>query len=118
MLLLVRIRSVVKQGNRSRSLEEARKLVGWSAPAGRYPLAVEELTNKARVGESYLGRLERGQENVGVVTLSRLARALKVELAEFFVAPGPGDKAPKPLPPGRRATRISDRRSTAKKGAK
>lgn len=99
---------------------EARKLVGWNVRRLRVAvsLTIEDLADKARVGESYLGRLERGQENVGVVTLSRLARALKVELAEFFVKPTPGDKPPKPLPPGRHTTRIPQRKRAATKAAK
>lgn len=99
---------------------EARKLVGWNVRRMRVAisLTIEELADRARVGVSYLGRLERGEENVGVVTLSRLARALKVELAEFFVKPAPGDKAPKPLSPGRRASKISPRRKAATKPAR
>lgn len=99
---------------------EAKKLVGWNLRRLRVavPLTIEDLADKASVGASYLGRLERGQENVGVVTLSRLARALKVELAEFFVKPATGDKAPKPLPPGRRTTKIPSRRKAATKPAR
>jgi transcriptional regulator with XRE-family HTH domain len=95
---------------------EARKLVGWNVRRLRVAisLTIEELADSASVGESYLSRLERGEENVGVVTLSRLARALKVELAEFFVKPAPGDKAPKPLSPGRRPSKIRPRKKIAR----
>jgi transcriptional regulator with XRE-family HTH domain len=86
---------------------EARKLVGWNLRRLRVAnqLTIEDVAGKARVGESYLSRLERGEENVSVLTLQRLSRALKAKLIEFFAEPAPGEKAPRPLAPGRKRTR-------------
>ncbi|TAJ36874.1 MAG: XRE family transcriptional regulator [Reyranella sp.] len=83
---------------------EARKLVGWNVRRLRVaePYTIEELAEKAGVDGSFLARLERGQVNVGVVILDRLRRALGVRLTELFVEPAPGEKPPRPLPPGRR----------------
>lgn len=86
---------------------DARRLVGWNLRRLRVAkqLTIEDVADKANVGESYLSRLERGEENVSVLTLGRLARALRAELSEFFVKPAPGEKPPRPLPAGRKRTR-------------
>ena len=73
-------------------------------------LTIEDVAGKAGVGESYLSRLERGEENVSVLTLSKLARALRAELGEFFLKPAPGEKPPRPLPAGRRPSKIRPRK--------
>lgn len=95
---------------------EARKLVGWNLRRLRVAqqLTIEDVAGKARVGESYLSRLERGEENVSILTLGRLARALRTELADFFVKPAPGEKPPRPMPAGRRSSKIQPRKKTAR----
>lgn len=86
---------------------EARKLVGWNLRRLRVAkgLTIEDLADKARVGASYLSRLERGEENVSVLTLAKLVRAVSAKLADVVVEPGLGEKAPKPMPAGRKRTR-------------
>ena len=86
---------------------EARKLVGWNVRRLRVAeaLTIEALAEKAGVDGSFLSRLERGEVNVGVVILDRLRRALGVKLTELVVEPVPGEKPPRPLPPGRRPRR-------------
>jgi transcriptional regulator with XRE-family HTH domain len=59
----------------------------------------------ARIDRSYVSRLERGLENPTVAVLDRLAIALNARIAEFFIAPAPGEPVPKPLPGGRRPSR-------------
>ena len=83
---------------------DARKLVGWNVRRLRVakPFTIEELAHKASVDESFLARLERGEANVGIVILDRLRRALGVKLVDLVVEPAPGEKPPRPLPPGRR----------------
>lgn len=45
----------------------------------------EKLAVLSGVGESYLGRLELGKENVSVKTLERLAEVLGVEINELLM---------------------------------
>lgn len=44
----------------------------------------EKLALLAEVERSYLGRVERGDNNVAVLTLARLAHALEITLAELM----------------------------------
>jgi len=83
---------------------EAKKLVGWNIRRLRVErrLTIEELAAEADVGPAYLGQVERGAVNVGIVILGRVANTLGVRLAELFVDPLPGSKPPKPLQAGRR----------------
>nr|WP_229446595.1 helix-turn-helix transcriptional regulator [Massilia oculi] len=47
-------------------------------------ISQEDLALIAGVDRSYLGRVERGDNNVAILTLHRIARALDVSLAELF----------------------------------
>ncbi len=86
---------------------EAKKLVGWNIRRLRVAggMTIEHLAGEADIGAAYLGELERGQVNVGVVILDRLAKALGAKLADLVVVPPPGAKPPKPLPAGRKGRR-------------
>jgi len=83
---------------------EARKLVGWNVRKLRVErgVTIENLAGGAEIGASYLAQLERGEVNVGVDILGRLAQALGAKLAELTVEPAAGSKPPKPLKAGRR----------------
>ena len=85
---------------------EARKLVGWNVRRLRVAkgLTIEELAGRADADASFVARLERGQVNVGIDMLQRLAKPLGVKLADFTIDPGPGAKPPRPLPAGRKAS--------------
>jgi transcriptional regulator with XRE-family HTH domain len=48
-------------------------------------LSQEELANMAEVDRSYLGRVERGDNNVAIMTLCRIAGALGVSSAELLM---------------------------------
>ena len=50
----------------------------------RNKMSQENLALSAEVDRSYLGRVERGDNNVAVLTLHRIARSLGVSLAELF----------------------------------
>jgi transcriptional regulator with XRE-family HTH domain len=47
-------------------------------------LTQEELADRAGLHPNYIGRIERGESNVGVKTLFKLARGLGVEPATLF----------------------------------
>jgi transcriptional regulator with XRE-family HTH domain len=62
-------------------LAEVRKAKGWSQ---------EKLSLESGVARSYLGGVERGQRNIALVNICRLAKALDVKpsvLFEFEMAP-------------------------------
>lgn len=94
---------------------EVRKLVGWNLRRLRVAklMTIEELAYRANMDESYVASLERGEVNVGIVKLDRLARALSVRFADLAVEPAPGEKPPRPLPAGRRPSKIRPRKKTA-----
>lgn len=83
---------------------DARALVGWNLRRLRVArgLSQERLALASSIDRAYVGRVERGSENVTISTLEALAGALAVPLAELFAEPAPGASKPQPLPAGRR----------------
>ena len=71
----------------------------------RRGLSQEKLAVDAGIDRTYVSRLERGLENPTVAVLDRLALALHARIAEFFIAPAPGEPMSKPLPGGRRPSK-------------
>ncbi|WP_081432874.1 helix-turn-helix domain-containing protein [Acidiphilium cryptum] len=63
----------------------------------------EKLAIDAALDRTYVSRLERCLENPSLNTIERLANALNVELATFFVAPPPSAPRPNGLSRGRKA---------------
>jgi transcriptional regulator with XRE-family HTH domain len=49
----------------------------------RAGLSQEKLAEKAELHPNYMGRVERGEEHVSLAALRRIARALKVRVAEL-----------------------------------
>jgi len=47
-------------------------------------ISQEELAFRAQIDRSYLGRIERGENNVTVLTLTRLANSLDMSLPELL----------------------------------
>jgi transcriptional regulator with XRE-family HTH domain len=47
-------------------------------------ISQEELAARADLHRNYVGSVERGERDIGISALSRLAAALDVTLAEFF----------------------------------
>jgi transcriptional regulator with XRE-family HTH domain len=47
-------------------------------------LSQEKLGFACGLDRSYIGRIERGESNVGLVNIHRIADALKIEPAELF----------------------------------
>ena len=57
----------------------------------------------AGIDRAYVGRIERGSENVTIATLELMAKALAAPIAALFVEPAKGAKKPLALMAGRRA---------------
>jgi transcriptional regulator with XRE-family HTH domain len=49
----------------------------------RVGLTQEKLSEKADLHPNYIGRVERGEEHVSLIALRRIARALKVRVADL-----------------------------------
>ena len=81
-----------------------RALVAWNLRRIRVErgLSQERLAYDAGVDRSYVGGLERCEENPTVDILDRLATTLSVPIAEFFVVPVKGSSPPMPLRKGRK----------------
>ena len=45
---------------------------------------MEELAARAALHRNYVGSVERGERDIGIVALTRLATALEISLADFF----------------------------------
>lgn len=98
----------------------ARRIVGWNLRRLRVAkqLTIEDLADLARTHSVYLARLERGEVNVSIERMERLAKVLSVKLVDLVIEPVPGEKPPKPLPAGRRPSKINPRRKTTLKVAR
>jgi len=62
-----------------RRLAELRKVKGWSQ---------ERLALESGIARSYLGGVERGQRNIALLNICRLAETLGVPVGELFAAQG------------------------------
>jgi len=84
---------------------DGRTLVGWNLRRIRVKrgLSQERLAFDAGVDRSYVGGLERKEENPTVDVLDRLAKTLDVPLSELFKQPRRGAAPPSPLRSGRKA---------------
>ena len=51
----------------------------------RIGLSQEQLAEKAGIHRTYVGGVERGERNLGLKNVFRLAKALGVSVAELFV---------------------------------
>jgi transcriptional regulator with XRE-family HTH domain len=59
-----------------RRLAQIRKERGWSQ---------ETLSLESGIARSYLGSVERGQRNIALINICRLAEALGVPVADLFL---------------------------------
>lgn len=56
-------------------IRELRKSKGWSQ---------EELGFRSEVHRTYIGAVERGEQNISLDNIGRLARTLKVKISSLF----------------------------------
>jgi transcriptional regulator with XRE-family HTH domain len=84
-----------------------RALIAWNLRRLRVKrgLSQERLAFDAEVDRSYVGGLERHEQNPIVDLLDRLANTLEVPISELFKQPRVGDARPKPLQRGRKHSR-------------
>lgn len=83
----------------------ARQIIGWNIRKLRVAkgLSQERLAFEASVDRSYVGRVERGTENVTISTLEMLAVALDVTVSELFSMPEKDAEPPMPMKAGRKS---------------
>jgi transcriptional regulator with XRE-family HTH domain len=81
-----------------------RALVAWNLRRIRVKrgLSQERLAFDAGIDRSYVGGLERQEENPTVDLLDRLAKTLSIHVSELLIEPPRGAATPKPLRSGRR----------------
>lgn len=84
---------------------ETRAIIGWNLRLLRVDkgLTQEKLAFAAGLDRAYVGRVERGSENVTVSTLDMLAKVLEVPVAALFREPAKGEPRPAPLKAGRKS---------------
>jgi transcriptional regulator with XRE-family HTH domain len=77
--------------------------IGWNIRKLRVAqgLSQERLALESGIDRSYVGRVERGEENVTVDTLEALAKVLQVPVGRLFGEPG-SQEPPLPLRAGRK----------------
>ena len=82
----------------------ARQIIGWNLRKLRVAkgFSQERLALESNVDRSYVGRVERGTENVTISTLEALADALQVTVSELFVVPDENALPPQPMKAGRK----------------
>lgn len=83
---------------------DVKKIIGWNVLQLRAErgLSQERLALEAQIDRSYVGRVERGMENVTVSTLEAMAIALNVPVSALFVEPHPDAEKLKGLKAGRK----------------
>jgi transcriptional regulator with XRE-family HTH domain len=84
---------------------DAKELFGWNLRKNRVARSItqEALSFEVRIDRAYLGRIERGKENITINVIERIAIALETPLNELFRPPTDGESMPKPLKAGRRS---------------
>lgn len=58
-----------------KNIRELRKAKGFSQ---------ESFADEAGLDRTYMGGIERGERNIAIINMIRIAKALKVELGELF----------------------------------
>lgn len=83
---------------------DVRQTIGWNLRRLRVAqgLSQERLALSASIDRSYVGRVERGEENVTVSTLEALAVALDVQVSDLFSEVDGRATRPAPLRSGRK----------------
>jgi transcriptional regulator with XRE-family HTH domain len=84
-----------------------RALIAWNLRRIRVKrgLSQERLAFDSGIDRSYVGGLERQEENPTVDLLDRLAKTLSIHISELLIEPARGAPPPKPLRRGRRSAK-------------
>ena len=83
---------------------EVRAIIGWNLRRLRVErgLSQERLALESGIDRAYVGRVERGTENLTISTLEAMAKALGVAVAALLIEPEAGAARPAPLKSGPR----------------
>jgi transcriptional regulator with XRE-family HTH domain len=83
---------------------DTRAIIGWNLRRLRVAcgLSQERLALAAGIDRAYVGRVERGSENVTITTLEAMATALSVPIAALLIEPDADAPRPLPLRAGRK----------------
>lgn len=83
---------------------EARRILGWNVRRIRVEqhMTIEELAGRADIDSSHVARIERGTVNSSLDVMAKLAKVLRVRLADLVTDPPPGTSKPAPLRAGRK----------------
>ncbi|NEI74878.1 helix-turn-helix domain-containing protein [Rhizobium lusitanum] len=83
---------------------DLRKTIGWNLRRLRVArgLSQERLALESEIDRSYVGRVERGKENVTVATLEAFAKVLSINVSELFAEVDHEDNRPPSLRSGRK----------------
>ncbi|WEX75100.1 helix-turn-helix domain-containing protein [Sinorhizobium numidicum] len=87
---------------------DIRQTIGWNLRRLRVSrgLSQERLALEANIDRSYVGRIERGMENVTVSALEALARVMDVNVSELFTEVDDKASRPAPLRSGRKPRKL------------
>lgn len=61
-----------------------RDLQSWHSARTRFHFSQEELAERADLHRNYVGGVERGERNIGLEKIMKLAKALSVRAADLF----------------------------------
>lgn len=89
---------------------DVRKIIGWNLRSLRVErgMSQERLAFESATDRSYVGRVERGSENVTIDRLDAFAKALGVRPAKLLEEPRPGAREPMSLSAGRKPRHRAD----------
>jgi len=83
---------------------DTRLIIGWNLRHLRVKkgLSQERLALEAGIDRAYVGRIERGSENVTITTLEAVANVLGVRVSALFREIDPNEGTPDKLRAGRK----------------
>lgn len=83
---------------------EARRIIGWNLRKYRVAkgLSQERLALESGIDRSYVGRVERGTENVTITQLEKMATVLGVKVQQLLEEPAGDAPLPQTLASGRK----------------
>jgi transcriptional regulator with XRE-family HTH domain len=83
---------------------DTRSIIGWNLRRLRVEkgFSQERLALEAGIDRAYVGRVERGSENVTVATLEAFTNVLGVRVSALFQDVEPNEPEPMPLKAGRK----------------